>query len=199
MKSTIVIAVVASALSVAPAMAQSSSHHTKHAASKSASTAGTISARDRAFEKEAASGGMAEVELGTLAKEKAANADVKQFADRMVTDHGKLNDELKQWAQQKNVTLPTELDAASKTTKGRLSKLSGEAFDRAYMHDMVADHVKDVAAFKHASKTAKDPDLKSWATKTLPTLEEHLKLARETSSKLSPTTSHTKSHGRKDK
>ena len=63
--------------------------------------------------KEAAIGGMAEVELGTLAKEKASNPDVKAFGDRMVTDHSKANDELKQWAQQKNVTLPAEIDAKS--------------------------------------------------------------------------------------
>src|SRR3982751_5065728 len=151
---------------------------------KTAGTTGTVAPADRAFVKEAAVGGMAEVELGNLAKEKASNADVKQFGDRMATDHGKANDELKSWAQQKNVTLPTELDAKHKALRDRLSKLSGEAFDKAYMHEMVMDHTHDVAAFKRESTAAKDPDLKAWAGKTLPTLEDHMKMAKDTSAKV---------------
>ena len=170
-------AVVAGVLCGTPALAQAPT-------TKPAPSASAVAAADTAFVKEAAIGGMAEVELGTLAKEKASNADVKQFADRMVTDHGKANDELKQWAQQKSVTLPTDLDAKHKATKERLSKLSGDAFDKAYMRDMVADHVKDVSAFKRESTAAKDPDLKAWAGKTLPTLQDHLKMARETNTKV---------------
>jgi len=102
----------------------------------------------------------------------------------MVTDHSKANDELKSWAQQKNVTLPTELDAKHKAKRDQLAKLSGEAFDKAYMRDMLADHQHDVAAFKRESTSAKDSDLKAWAGKTLPTLEEHLKLARDTNAKV---------------
>jgi putative membrane protein len=144
----------------------------------------SFAAADRAFVLEAAHGGMAEVELGRLAADKASNADVKQFGQRMVDDHGKANDELKALASQKNVTLPTELDAKHKATVARLSKLSGEAFDRAYMTDMVADHNKDVATFTRQSKMAKDADLKAWAAKTLPTLQEHQKMAREISAKV---------------
>ena len=136
---------------------------------------------------EAAIGGLAEVELGNLAKEKASNPDVKSFGDRMATDHGKANDELKNWAQQKNVTLPTELDAKHKAERDRLAKLSGDAFDKAYMRLMVADHSHDVAAFKRESTAAKDPDLKAWAGKTLPTLEDHQKLAKDTNAKVAGT------------
>jgi putative membrane protein len=182
------MAVIAGALCAAPVAAQSTAKPHTAPTSKAATDAATVAASDLAFAKEAALGGMAEVELGNLAKEKASSSDVKQFGDRMVTDHGKANDELKQWAQQKNVKLPTEPGATQKATKDRLSKLSGDAFDKAYMHDMVADHVKDVNAFKHASTSAKDPDLKAWVTKTLPTLEEHLKLAREVNAKVSKTT-----------
>jgi putative membrane protein len=139
---------------------------------------------DAAFAKEAAIGGMAEVELGNLAKEKASNSDVKQFADRMVTDHSRANDELKQWAQQNKVTLPTELDAKHRATRDRLAKLSGDAFDKAYMRDMLADHRQDVAAFQREAKSGKDADLKAWAGKTLPTLQEHLKLAQQTAAKV---------------
>jgi putative membrane protein len=148
--------------------------------------AGSASAQsaDQPFAREAAIGGMAEVELGTLAKQKASNADVKQFADRMATDHGKANEELKQWAQQKKVTLPAEIDAKHKATRDRLAKLSGDAFDKAYMRDMVMDHQHDVAAFKREAASGKDPDLKAWAAKTLPTLQDHLKMAQDTAAKV---------------
>jgi len=130
---------------------------------------------------EAARGGMGEVELGQLASQKAQSDQVKQFAQRMVQDHGKANDELKSLAQQKNITLPTELDAKHKATHDRLSKLSGAQFDRAYMQDMLQDHRKDVNDFRKESQSGKDSDVKAWAAKTLPTLEEHLRVAQTTS------------------
>jgi putative membrane protein len=130
---------------------------------------------------EAARGGMAEVELGQLASQKAQSDQVKQFAQRMVQDHGKANDELKSLAQQKNITLPTELDAKHKATHDRLSKLSGAQFDRAYMQDMLQDHRKDVNEFRKESQSGRDPEVKAWAAKTLPTLEEHLTLAQTAS------------------
>ena len=192
MRHTFLIALIAGAMSAAPAMAQSTAQKPtpqKPSTAKTQPSAaeGAVSAADRAFVKEAAIGGMAEVDFGNLAKEKASNADVKQFGDRMVTDHGKANDELKQWAQQKNVTLPTELDAKHKATHDRLSKLSGDTFDKAYMREMVSDHQKDVAAFKKQASAAHDSDLKAWASKTLPTLEEHLKMAQDTYKKVSGT------------
>jgi putative membrane protein len=172
----------------APAAAQSSTAPKKPShtatASKVQGTSGTLTAADKAFVKEAAIGGMAEVELGNLVKDKATNDDVKQFGDRMVTDHSKANDELKAWARQNNVTLPTQLDPTHKALINRLSKLSGAAFDKAYMRDMVKDHTEDVAKFRKESKTAANPDLKAWAAKTLPTLEDHLKEAKDTASKV---------------
>jgi putative membrane protein len=149
-------------------------------------SAGSASAQsnDLSFAREAAKGGMAEVELGILAKAKASSADVKQFADRMVTDHGKANGELKQWAAQKKVTLPTALDAKAKATRDRLAKLTGDAFDKAYMQAMLMDHEHAVAAFKNEAASGKDPDLKAWAAKTLPTLEDHLKMAQEAGAKV---------------
>ena len=141
----------------------------------SMSSSATPSAADSKFMKEAADGGMAEVELGKLASEKASSSEVKQFGQRMVEDHGKANDELKQLATQKHVDLPAEPSAKHKATKARLEKLSGEQFDKAYVADMLKDHKKDVAAFEKQSRSAKDPDLKSFAAKTLPTLQDHLK------------------------
>ena len=153
-------------------------------AAQTKDAANAIAPADHAFVKEAAIGGMAEVDLGQLAASKAESPDVKQFGQRMVDDHSKANTELKSWASQKKVTLPTELDAKHKAEHARLEKLSGAAFDRAYMQSMVADHNKDVAAFMRESKAAKDPDLKAWAASTLPTLQEHQKMAKEINAKV---------------
>ena len=135
---------------------------------------------DQSFMMKAAQGGMAEVEMGKLAKDHAKSQAVKDFGQRMVDDHTKAGDELKTLASQKNVTLPSNMDAKDKATHDRLSKLNGSAFDKAYMRDMVSDHRKDVAEFRRESQSGKDPDVKAWAGKTLPTLEEHFKLAEST-------------------
>ena len=132
---------------------------------------------DTTFVKKAARGGLAEVELGKLATEKASSEDVKKFGQRMVDDHSKANDQLKQVASEEHITLPEGLSAKVKASTDRLEKLSGEQFDRAYMRDMVKDHKQDVAEFEHASKSAHDPAVKSFATQTLPTLQDHLKEA----------------------
>jgi putative membrane protein len=140
---------------------------------------------DSAFAMAAADGGLAEVELGKLAADHASNADVKTFGKRMVDDHSKANDELSAILKQKGMTAPTELKGKEKATYDRLAKLNGAAFDKAYMSDMVKDHEKDVKEFEHESTSGKDPDLKAFAAKTLPTLQDHLKMARETQAKLS--------------
>lgn len=155
--------------------------------STSGTTSTTVSSLDPAdqeFMTKAAQGGMAEVSLGQIASSKATNADVKAFGDRMVTDHSKLNDELKQLAQTKGVTLPADVDQASKDTADKLTKATGKTFDKEYISDMVTDHEKDVKEFEKQSKAAKDPDLKTWVTNSLPTLQDHLKMAKETKSKL---------------
>src|SRR3954467_4588964 len=176
------------ALAAAPALGQTKPAPSKPPASKPAAAQhpdqGKGAGPDTAFAKEAAAGGMAEGELGNLEKEKAPNNGVKQFGGGMVTDHSKANDELKQWSSQKNVTLPTKLDPKHQATRDRLAKLSGAAFDREYMREMVMDHQHDVAAFTRESKTGKDADLKAWAGKTLPTLQDHLKMAKDTASKV---------------
>jgi putative membrane protein len=143
-----------------------------------------LSKDDSEFIMKAAQGGMAEVNLGTMAAQSAASADVKSFGNQMVTDHGKANDELKQLAASKGVTLPADVGKENQEVADKLGKLTGAKFDKAYMHDMVEDHEKDVKEFEKASKGAKDPDLKAWAAKTLPTLEGHLKMAKDTDKKV---------------
>jgi putative membrane protein len=153
--------------------------------SSGAGASGSVAQMDKAFVMKAAGGGLAEVELGNLAKDKAQSDQVKQFAQRMVDDHSKANDQLKSIAQQKNITIPTSLPAKEQAVKDRLSKLSGEQFDRAYMQHMLMDHKKDVAEFKKASTSAKDNDIKQFASSTLPTLQDHLKQAKEIAPKQS--------------
>jgi putative membrane protein len=148
------------------------------------STASTLGTDDATFVSQTAQGGMAEVALGQMASTKATNPDVKAFADRMVTDHSKANDELKQLAQTKGATLPSDVDQESKDAAGKLSKASGKEFDKAYIDAMVKGHEAVVKAFEKESKDAKDPDLKAWVTNTLPTIQDHLKMAKETKAKL---------------
>jgi len=134
---------------------------------------------DQAFVIQTAKNGMAEVELGKLAGEKASNAKVKAFGQRMVTDHGKAGDELKSLAATKQITLPTMPDPEHKAMHDRLAKLSGAEFDRAYVREMVVGHRKGVDSFTMESMSGKDNEVKAWAAKTLPTVREHLRMIEE--------------------
>jgi putative membrane protein len=180
---TVVLACVA-----APAFAQNTSSSaqsqtpaTQTRTNAQTSTAASMSMKgDQAFVTKAAQGGMAEVELGKLAAQKAQSPDVKNFAQRMVDDHSKANDELKSLASQKNITLPAAVSAKDKADYNRLSKLSGTAFDRAYMQHMLADHRTDISEFQYEARSGQDSDVRGFASKTLPTLQEHLKMAQTT-------------------
>ena len=103
---------------------------------------------------------------------------MKQFGQRMVDDHSKANSELMSLASSKGITLPADLDAKHRETVTKLSGMSGAEFDRAYGKMMLSDHTKDVSEFEKQSARGTDPDLKSFASKTLPTLQEHLQMAR---------------------
>jgi putative membrane protein len=142
--------------------------------------AGKLAGADKAFVEKAAIGGMAEVQLGNLAQQKAASEEVKKFAARMVQDHSKANDELKQIASTKGVQLPSALDKKHQSEMERLQRMSGADFDKAYMSHMVDDHKHDVAEFKKEANSGRDSDIKGFASKTLPTLEQHLQLAQTT-------------------
>ena len=171
-------------LALAPVYAQSSQPNAEKKSGAGENSANRMAMADHTFVTKAAHGGLAEVKLGTLATQKADHADVKAFGQQMVDDHSKANDELKQLASSKGITLPTDLDAKDQATYDRLSKLSGAEFDRAYMRDMVADHRTDVNEFRHESQHGADPDVKAWAAKTLPTLEHHLQMAESTDAKV---------------
>ncbi len=161
------------------AFAQSSSSSGDESKPNAQQSSAKLSSADRQFVTKAAQGGMAEVELGQLAAQKAQNPQVKEFGQKMVDDHSKANDQLKQIASQEGVTLPTGLDAKDQALKDKLSKLSGDQFDRMYMQHMVQDHKKDVADFQKEANSGKDQQVKQFAQQTLPTLKEHLQMAQQ--------------------
>lgn len=150
-------------------------------------TGGTSTAmtpEDKEWVSKAGMAGLAEVQMGNLALQKASSAAVKSFAQRMVTDHSKANAELQEFATIKGIGLPAELDAELKGALDHLNGLSGAEFDKAYMQHMVEDHQRAVDHFTKGSTTATDTDLKAWAGKTLPALQEHLQLAQTVSGKV---------------
>ena len=136
------------------------------------------------FVSNAALGGMAEIEMGKLAVAKASDPEVKKFGQKMIDDHGKANDELKAIASREGLSFPTSLDAKHQMTIDRLGKLSGAEFDRAYVKEMVKDHEADVKEFDRESKSGSNPQVKAFASKTLPTLQEHLRLIKDIDSRM---------------
>jgi putative membrane protein len=167
-------------------------HQDEAAAKKEtpASAKAKTTVSDAHFVKEAAQGGMAEVKLGQLAQEKGASESVKKFGKRMEDDHSKANDKLKEAASKENIPVPSDIGAKNQANYDRLSKLSGAAFDRAYANDMVKDHQTDVAAFQKEANAGKNDSIKRFASETLPTLQDHLKEAKEMQK--SVTASHTR-------
>jgi len=133
--------------------------------------------KDREFIEKAAAGGMLEVEAGKMAQSKSQNADVKSFGDMLATDHSAANDELKALAQKKGVAVPASLPKKEQKMLDKMA--SAKNFDKEFIHDGVQDHKKDIKEFEKVSKEAKDPDVKAFAAKTLPTLQKHLQRAEE--------------------
>lgn len=139
---------------------------------------------DAAFAKKADEADLAEVKMGELAQQKAANPAVKQFGERMVTDHSKANTELKQAAAKDNITLPMKMTAKDQETYDKLAKLSGPEFDRQYMKDQVSDHEMMISEFQKEANRGNKTNIESFASQTLPTLQEHLKLAKQADQKV---------------
>jgi putative membrane protein len=144
------------------------------AAGQSGTAGSADKGQDQKFAKEAAVGGLAEVELGRIASQKASSDAVKQFGQKMVDDHSKANDELKEAASQSHVDIPTTLDKKHQAMVAKLSAMSGPDFDKMYVKNMVKDHEKDVKEFQKEADNGTDPNLKQFATKTLPILQGHL-------------------------
>jgi putative membrane protein len=135
-----------------------------------------VSSADRSFATKAAAAGTAEIADAQIALKNSSRADVKDFAQRMVTDHTKAADQLKSIASNKGITLPSGESAADKKNTDALQKLNGAAFDQKYIQGQRTAHKQAVALFSTESKSGKDNDLKSFAGQTLPTLQDHQKM-----------------------
>lgn len=152
---------------------------------------GQLTSQDGKFVMDAAADGMMEVEMGRVAAQKAANADVKAFAQRMVTDHGKANQRLMQVASQAGATLPTTLPADKRQEMDKMTRLSGAEFDRMYMGHMLKGHKKDVAEFEKQAAKSDNSSVQSFARETLPTLREHYKMAQDIATKVGAPMDHS--------
>jgi putative membrane protein len=139
---------------------------------------------DQEFVTKAAQGNSAEVELGKIVAAKSKDPSVKQFAQMMVKDHTTALNELQELAQAKNLNFNDDLPDDAKSLQQKLSSDTGKQLDMDYMNGMVEDHQKDVQEFTDKSQNAKDPDVKQWASKTLPTLQKHLEKAQQIDAKL---------------
>jgi putative membrane protein len=139
---------------------------------------------DSHFMERAAQGDQAEIQMGRLAAQHASSQQVKQFGQRMVQDHSKANGQLMNIASQQGVTLPDKVDRKDQKQYDHLASLNGHKFDQAYMKYMIKDHKKDASEFKHEAEHAKNREVQNFASQTEPTLQEHLRLAKQTKNKL---------------
>ncbi|WP_434624922.1 DUF4142 domain-containing protein [Azospirillum sp. B2RO_4] len=140
---------------------------------------GQVAQQDMTFANKAAMSDMFEIQAGKLAQDQAKDKDVKQFGSHMVSDHTKTSDAMKEMAQKKSMTLPTKLDSEHQQKLDKLRGVKGDQFDSAYMQGQVDAHQTAVSLFREEAQNGKDADLKRFAEQTLPTLEQHLRMARD--------------------
>jgi len=140
---------------------------------------GQPSATDRMFVSKAMQGGMAEVQLGQLTLQKSNNEQVKQFAQRMIDDHTKLNDQMKPVAQQLGVSVPDQISKNDRKTIAKMQALSGTAYDQAYIKDMVKDHKQDLNQFQMEASSGQDQTVKDAASQGSKVIAQHLQMAQQ--------------------
>jgi putative membrane protein len=157
---------------------------TSPAGTAAPTTTSALSETDREFVTKAAKIGMAEVQLATNVTQRAQSPDVKAYANQMLADHNASNRELTLLAANKGVDPPSDIDPDKKALDAELAKLTGAALDKAYMTAMVKDHAAAAADFEKASQQLTDPDVKTWAMKTLPVLHTHHASAEQIAAKL---------------
>ena len=145
--------------------------------------------KDEPFVRAAARGGLSEIKLGKLAMDQGSNEAVKAFGTRMVAEHTKAGDDLKEAAKEENIGLPTDLTAKDQATYDRLSKLSGAEFDQAYAQDMVKDHQQDLRDFQREANHGNDDVVRGFASETVPMIQQHLDQAKEMLKAVSPAVS----------
>lgn len=163
LKSTTSLAMCAAVLMLAP--------------NASASEKDTLNAADVKFVKTESAAGMSEVKIAELAVTKADRAEVKSFAEMLVTDHTAVNTQLAALATQKGIEVSSVLSPAHAATVQKLEKLTGAEFDKEFLSVIITDHKKCISNYEAASKDAKDNDLRIWVDKTIPALKSHLEKA----------------------
>ena len=135
--------------------------------------------QDKAFLREATQGSNFEIQAAQLALQKSSSDDVKQFAQQMIQDHTKLNDQMKPIASQAGVTPPTDISKKDKKVYAQLQGLSGDAFDKAYIQDMLEDHRNDLKAFQTEANSGQLASEKSAASQGATVVQEHLQHAQQ--------------------
>lgn len=171
-------AFAAAALTVAPATADDKS-------------AGKMGVSDSLFAAVAADGGMAEMQMAEMGVKKAHNPELKKFSEHMLESHRTVSSQLKEMAAKKGITLPATVSVGHQFCAQSLATLSGEEFDHAYTQAQYIAHMSAISAFKAEADRGQDADVKAWAAKTLPSLEEHLR-------ELRPMAMHHESHHEKE-
>jgi len=134
---------------------------------------------DKKFVQSALQGGAAEVQLGQLAAQKASSEDVKQFGQKMVDDHTKMGDQMKEVAQKEGISVPTGIPAKDKELETKLSSLSGDSFDKAYIKAMLKDHQHDLSEFKKEANSGNDTSIKDAASQGQQIISQHLKMVQQ--------------------
>jgi putative membrane protein len=150
---------------------------------QSGMTNGQPTPSDKMFVETALKGGMAEVQLGQLALQRSSNEDVKQFAQRMIDDHTKLGDQMKPVAQQIGVKIPDGPAKKDKATIAKLRALNGDAFDKAYIKDMVKDHKTDLSEFQNEAQSGSSPAVKDAASQGAQVISQHLQMIQQIAQK----------------
>ncbi len=177
------------------AQTDSSSANNQSSSSSSAQSSNSSNAKmnstDQNFVTQAAQDGMGEVAIAKLAEQKATDPQVKNLAKKLLDDHNKADDQLKDIASKQNITLPSDMSQQDKDRVDRMSKLSGKQFDDAFLKEQVKDHQKDIRAFQNEANNGQDPQLKQWAQNNLSVLRDHLKMTQNLAKREGVTTAST--------
>ena len=143
------------------------------------STSSDIVMNDKDFLKKAAEKNVTEIELAKLAQERGSNETVKELGKRVLENAARTNPDLVAIAAKVNVEVPSELPRGGKKTRDKLAKLSGQEFDRAYAKTMLSDQKDDIASYSEEARSGRIPEVKDFAAKSLPALQENRKMAEE--------------------
>jgi putative membrane protein len=147
-----------------------------------AASAAQLSPQDEQFVKQAAQGGMEEIQSGQAAEQKGASPAVKQLGRTLVTDHTMMDDQLKRIAQQQGFTLPQSLDQEDRQELQQMNKLNGAEFDKQFTGEQIEDHTKMIQLLQKEAQTTQDPALRSFAQSGIPVMQKHLRMAQQAQS-----------------